>query len=68
MDAINEYKEFSKLLESAKEGINPNCKDCGGTGYDSHPNHMTTYPICLSCEAWANSVLSGGIFRIYKES
>lgn len=25
------------------------CKHCGGSGYDPHPNHSTSYPICPEC-------------------
>lgn len=25
------------------------CPHCGGTGYDSYPNHATAYPTCPHC-------------------
>ena len=57
----NDQEEFIKLAESAKKGINPNCKNCGGTGINPHPNHMTTHPICLDCESWSYNFLTGGL-------
>lgn len=26
------------------------CDRCDGTGYDPHPNHSTTHPVCPKCE------------------
>ncbi len=26
------------------------CTHCEGSGWDSYPNHSTTYPICTWCE------------------
>lgn len=42
--------KFWPSLQWLEELSEPICDYCGGTGYDSYPNHSTTYAVCPKCE------------------
>lgn len=45
-DKINEIRG---KLNMPQKNFSEVCDHCGGTGYDPHPNHSTSYPICPQC-------------------
>lgn len=50
-EACNAGKTTSDLLTIfQRETKGGQCDHCGGTGFDPHPNHSTSYPVCPKCE------------------
>jgi len=39
---------LDKFIQDLKEL--EDCEYCEGTGFDSYPNHSTTYPVCPHCQ------------------
>lgn len=49
-DCVNRSGFRFKGNEDISDVIDSVCDHCNGTGWDSYPNHSTTFPPCPKCQ------------------
>lgn len=47
---INKVKEEDSPITELEKRMEKVCEYCGGSGYDSYPNHDTTMAPCPECD------------------